>query len=169
MSAMQASMAAALVRELDGFERELALFPDEGSVWKTVPGVANPAGNLALHVAGNLQHFVGGVLGGSGYVRNRDEEFGRRSGARQEIVDELRKAASAVTRVVPALTPEMLAGIYPEPPVAGKQIQTGRFLLHLCVHASFHLGQAGYLRRLLTGDGRSSGALSLAALMEKER
>ena len=48
-------MAAVLQRELQAFERELDLFPDDRSVWQTVPGVPNSTGNLALHVAGNLQ------------------------------------------------------------------------------------------------------------------
>ena len=49
-----------------------SLFPDDETVWRTLPGVPNSAGNLALHVAGNLQHFVGAVLGGSAYVRDED-------------------------------------------------------------------------------------------------
>ena len=67
---IQQSIAALLQRELQGFERELQLFPDDETVWRTMPGVPNSAGNLVLHVAGNLQHFVGAVLGGSAYVRD---------------------------------------------------------------------------------------------------
>ena len=63
------------VRELKGFERELALFPDEALIWKTMAGITNPAGTLTLHVCGNLQHFIGHVLGQTAYVRNRDYEF----------------------------------------------------------------------------------------------
>jgi hypothetical protein len=155
-----------LLRELEGFERELQLFPDDESVWRTAPGVANSAGNLALHVAGNLQHFVGAVLGKTGYVRDREQEFGRRSGTRAELVGELHKAAAAVRTVLPALPPGWEAETYPKPPVADRQIPTGRFLLHLAVHAAFHLGQAGYLRRVLTGDVRSSGPLPLGPLGE---
>ncbi len=71
MNILTTDVRSLLVRELEGFKREIALFPDDASVWKTVPGVTNSAGNLAMHVAGGLQHFIGGVLGGSGYVRNR--------------------------------------------------------------------------------------------------
>src|SRR6186713_2326213 len=75
---IQLSIAALLQRELAGFEREIGLFPDDETLWRTMPGVPNSAGNLALHVAGNLQHFVGAVLGGSAYVRDRNGEFSRR-------------------------------------------------------------------------------------------
>jgi hypothetical protein len=34
----------------------------------------------------------------------------------------------------------------------------------LSAHLAFHLGQAGYLRRALTGDGRTSGSVGLEAL-----
>jgi len=47
-----------------------------------------------------------------------------------------------------------------------RRIQTLKFLLHLCAHASFHLGQAGYLRRALTGDTRSAGPVPLSVLTE---
>ena len=94
MSPFAADIALTLVRELEGFKRELAHFPDDESVWSTPPGVTNAAGNLALHVAGNLQHFIGAVLGGTGYVRNRDLEFGQRSGLRENIYAELDAAIS---------------------------------------------------------------------------
>src|SRR5215475_9847548 len=95
-------------------KRELAQFPDDDSVWKTVPGVTNSAGNLALHLAGNLQHFIGAVLGRTGYVRDRDAEFGRRSGTREEIYRELDAATAVIQRVLPSLPEATLASEYPE-------------------------------------------------------
>src|SRR5262245_65601075 len=71
-----------LTREIDGFKRELDLFADDESIWRTAPGVTNSAGNLALHVAGGLQYLVGTVLGRGHYVRDRDAEFSRRTGTR---------------------------------------------------------------------------------------
>ncbi len=159
-------MAALLQRELAGFERELDLFPDEESVWRTVPGVTNSAGNLALHIAGNVQHYIGAVLGGSGYVRDRAREFSARAVSREQIVRELRKAADAARVVLPNLTSDMLERHYPEAVVPNRRIQTLRFLLHLCAHASFHLGQAGYLRRVLTGQNQSAAPLPLTVLTE---
>ncbi len=163
MSTHANDIAVLLLRELDGFERELQLFPDDESVWRTVPGITNSAGNLALHIAGNLQHFVGSVLGGSAYRRNREQEFGRRAGTRAELVAELRAAAAAVRDVLPKLPDGWEEQVYPQQMLPDRQIRAGRFLLHLAVHAGFHLGQAGYLRRALLNDATSSGPLSLAA------
>jgi hypothetical protein len=152
-----------LTRELEGFKREIQLFPDDESVWRTAPGVTNSAGNLALHVAGGLEYLVGSVLGGTGYVRNRDAEFGRRSGTRAELVEALDHAIVVVRDVLPRLPQDRLAADYPEP-VLGVRFRTGLFLMHLCAHAALHLGQAGYLRRVTTGDVTSSGPLPLAPL-----
>jgi hypothetical protein len=152
-----------LVRELEGLKREIQLFPDDEAVWRTVPGVTNSAGNLAIHVAGGLQYLVGSVLGGTGYVRDRETEFGRRSGTRAEIVTELDHAIVVVGDVLSKLPADSLAAEFPEP-VMGMRLRTGLFLLHLCAHAGFHLGQAGYLRRMMTGNAASSGPIPLAPL-----
>jgi uncharacterized damage-inducible protein DinB len=151
------------VRDLQGFESELALFPDEALIWKTVDGVTNPAGTLALHVCGNLQHFVGHVLGGTTYVRNRDLEFSARGLSRDALLRELHATTDVVGRIMSRLTDDDLAREYPEA-VGGVRMVTGQFLTHLSAHLAFHLGQAGYLRRALTGDPRSSGAVPLTPL-----
>lgn len=164
MTSPTAGWIAQLVsRELEGFERELALFADETAIWRTAPGVTNSAGNLALHICGNLQHFVGRHLGATSYVRDRDAEFSRRGVPREQVIAELRKTGEIVRDTMGRVTDEMLALPYPEA-VGGVTMTTGLFLVHLVSHLGFHLGQAGYLRRMLTGDTRSAGPLPLKAL-----
>ena len=152
-----------VLRELASFSTELDLFPDERLVWTTAPGVTNPAGTLALHVAGNLQYYVGAVLGGTGYVRDRDREFGARNVPRSELSGGLRRTSTVVGETLSALPNESLALEYPDV-LGGVRVPTGLFLLHLEAHLAHHLGQAGYLRRLLTGENRSSGAVPIKAL-----
>ena len=155
-----------LTRELEALAREVELFPDDDVLWKTVPGVTNSAGNLALHACGNLKHFVGAVLGGTGYVRDRPAEFATRTGRRADVAWQLRETAAVVTNALARVPESALAAPYPEPH-DGVQLSCGLFLLHLCVHLAFHLGQAGTLRRALTGDARTSGAVSLKALADR--
>jgi len=159
-----ADLLVLLRRDLGCFIREIESFPDDATLWRTVPGISNSAGNLALHVAGNLRYFVGAVLGGTGYVRDRDQEFARREGTRAEVIAELKITASDVEAGLRVLTPAALAATYPAP-VAGHHPPTGRLLVHLVAHLAFHLGQAGYLRRTLTGEagatrGMDPGELS---------
>jgi len=165
MTPLAADLLVLFRRDLAAFEREVALFPDDGALWRTLPGIANGAGNLALHVAGNLRHFVGAVVGGTGYVRDREAEFGRRSGPRAEVAAELRAALADLEAVLPALSEAALAAPFPVA-VAGVQPPAGRFLIHLATHLAFHLGQAGYVRRTLTGDSRSAGAMGIGDLMK---
>ena len=156
-------LRALLLRDLVAFQREIALFPDDESPWRPLPGIANPAANLALHAAGNLLYFVGSLLGGTGYQRDREAEFGRRSGTRAELYAELDRAAAAVDRTLGALPSSRLAEPFPET-LRGLQASIGTILLHLATHLAFHLGQAGYHRRALLGDGRSSAAMSVDEL-----
>lgn len=151
-----------LSRELRGFAMELELFTDEESIWKILPGISNSAGTLALHASGNLQHFVGAVLGGTSYERDRQREFSARV-SRADLLAEIERTTHVVQTVVPTLSDDVLSAPYPDV-LGGIRPPTYLFLLHLLSHLSHHLGQAGYLRRALTGDNRSSGVVSLQAL-----
>jgi len=152
-------------RDLQTFQREIELFPSDDAVWQTVPGITNPAGTLALHVCGNLRHYLGAVLGGSGYVRDRGAEFRLRGVPRRELVENLLGAREAVIRTLPTLSPETLQAAYPEP-MGDVTVRTDWFLLHLGTHLAFHLGQAGYLRRIITGDSASTSPVSPKVLGE---
>jgi hypothetical protein len=152
-----------IVRELDAFDREIALFPDDRSIWTTPPGITNSAGNLALHVAGNLRYCIGAVLGGDGYVRNREAEFSRKDAGRAEVRAELAAARTAVDVTLPCIPDATLAAPFPVT-FYGHTVRADMFLLHLVAHTAFHLGQAGYVRRVVTGDPQSANPLPLDAL-----
>lgn len=152
-----------LTRELASLSREIELFPDESLIWATVPGIANSAGTLTLHVCGNLQHYVGAVLGGTGYVRDRPLEFSARGLPRAVLLENLAKTSEVVGTVLTGLTEPQVAADYPDG-LGVPRMATGLFLHQLSAHLAFHLGQAGYLRRVLTGSSESSGAMSMQAL-----
>jgi len=149
-----------LVRDLETMAREIAMFPDDEAIWKTPDGITNPAGTLVLHVCGNLKHFIGTVLGGTGYVRNRPAEFSERMASRQTLIEELNETIAIVEDVVPSVAESELNSLYPEQ-VGGFDQNTRLFLIHLCTHLAHHAGQTGYLRRILTGDSNSSGPVSV--------
>ena len=163
MSTLPSLLTTQIVRELQTFIREIEAFPSDDSVWHTRRGVTNSAGNLALHVCGTLQDFVGRVLGGTSYVRNRELEFSQREGTRADIVAELRKTIDVIKATLPELTDETMAADFPMQ-LAGKTLNTAAFLVHLAAHLAFHLGQAGYLRRVITGENTSTNPLPVAAI-----
>jgi hypothetical protein len=154
---------AVLRRDLDAVRRSVEAYPDDESVWAERPGLPNAGGTLVLHVAGNLQHYVGAVLGGTGYRRDRDAEFSRRSVSRLMLLRELDAASQAIERGLGPLDDAVLDATYPEP-IAGRSLTICAFLVHLSTHLAYHLGQLDYHRRVVTGDGHSIGALSPAEL-----
>lgn len=143
-------IGAIMARDLRGLRRELEAYADERDIWRVQPGIGNSAGNLALHLAGNLQHFIGTVIGGTGYVRDRDAEFNRRDVPRAELLREI-DAAIAAVGLLSRVSDTELSKTFPQP-VGGVTLATGDFLIHLAAHFTWHLGQIDYHRRMLTGQ-----------------
>jgi len=156
-------LTAVITRDLRAVRREIEAYPDDASVWKLAPGIANSAGTLALHLAGNVQHFFGAVLGGSGYVRDRAAEFSRRDVARAEITAQLDLGIAAVERGLAKASERTLAADFPEQ-IAGHAVAGGEWLIHLASHLAYHLGQIDYHRRLVTGHTNTVGVMPVGEL-----
>ncbi len=135
-------------RDLTKLKEEIAAFENEADMWLKPGNVPNSAGNLALHLCGNLQHFFGAVIGNTGYVRDRDSEFTRTNVPRSEILSDIDKSLAVVKDTLANLTDEDLAANYPIE-VFGKPMTTGWFITHLATHLSWHYGQIYYLRRMV--------------------
>jgi uncharacterized damage-inducible protein DinB len=151
------------LREVKTLERELALYPDDTSVWRNVTGLPNTAGNLVLHLCGNLQHFIGATLGHSGYLRNREVEFSSRDLSRTQLLHELSKTQEALEHTFSNLSEADLDKTYPLA-INGIQLSTTQTLLHLSNHLAYHLGQIDYHRRVVTGENVSANAVAMSEL-----
>lgn len=162
---LRSALTTMMLRELRAVRRSIEAYPDDAGPWAAVPGLPNSGGNLALHIAGNLRHFVGKGLGGVPYVRDRDAEFARRSGTRAELVAGIDAAIEAVERGMGAATDAVLAAPLAEP-VGGRRLNTADFLTHLAVHLGYHLGQLDSHRRMVTGNAAGIGAVAPAELPE---
>jgi len=142
-------LAALFSRDLAKLSKQTDAFPTDELLWQTLPGVINSAGNLALHIEGNLSEFVGRQLGGLPYQRNRDLEFSSKAGTRAELSTRLAKLRESIPAVIEDLKADELEQEYPQV-VLDRPMSTGEFLIHLYGHLNWHLGQVDYLRRLLT-------------------
>jgi len=136
------------LRDLAALRQEVERYPDDAALWRQLPGIANSGGNLALHLAGNLQFLVGEQIGHSGYVRNRDWEFSARDLPRAKVLQEIDAAAKAVEGALSAADPAILKQEFPIA-MGGKRMETGLFLLSLVAHLGYHLGQINYHRRMV--------------------
>jgi len=156
------SVAAILARDLGALRREVEAYPDERQIWELAPGITNPGGTLVLHLAGNLQHYIGKHLGGSSYVRDRPAEFSRRNVPRAELLAQIAAAEKAVG-ALSKVEEGTLRKDFPEA-AGGNLVQTGEFLVHLACHFTYHLGQLDYHRRLVTGQNTTVPTLRPAEL-----
>jgi hypothetical protein len=155
---LTSAIGSILSRDLDALRREVEAYPEGDGLWRTLPGVANSGGTLALHLAGNLQHYLGAHLAGTGYVRDRPAEFARRDVPRADLLREIEAARAAVTTALARLSPAQLTAEYPEA-IAGAKVTTGEYLVHLTTHFTYHLGQLDYHRRMVTGSSAVVGAV----------
>jgi uncharacterized damage-inducible protein DinB len=137
-----------LTRDLEKLYNEIDAFTAEANIWKTTGNITNSAGNLCLHLCGNLNTYIGTTLGKSGYVRDRPAEFSSKNVPKAELLKLIELTREMVAQTLQQLQPADLEKDYPEQ-VLGKPMTTGFFLVHLTAHLSYHLGQINYLRRVL--------------------
>lgn len=145
---MIAALQSSFLEGLSALSDEIRSFPDDASLWIAPPGVSNSAGTLALHLIGNLHHFVGAQLGNTGYVRDREAKFSTRDLSKSELLQRCDETAEMIRTTMRSCTPESLALPFPLA-TFGEGRTTGDVLVRLVAHLRYHLGQVNYLRRLL--------------------
>jgi len=138
-------------RDLAKVKLEIEQYRDENKIWIIDKGILNSAGNLCLHLIGNLNTYIGKELGGTNYVRNRDLEFSQKDVPRPELVKLVESTIIVVKNSLEKLTKDDLEKIYPVK-VFENAMTTEYFLVHLSAHLAYHLGQINYHRRLLDLD-----------------
>ena len=142
------NLTVIITRDLQKLKSELELYQDEANIWKVDKNIANTAGNLCLHLVGNLNTYIGATLGNTGYVRNRDAEFSLKNVSRKELTKKIEATIAMINTVLPAVDEKTLNDEYPML-VLKEKTSTEYFLVHLAVHLGYHLGQVNYHRRLL--------------------
>lgn len=135
-------------RDLKALIVEVEAYKDEKNLWLVTGEVTNSAGNLCLHVVGNLNAFICEALGNSGYVRKRDLEFSLKDVSKAELIRQVEDTIIAVENTLVKLTESDLQKEYKRR-VFEDTMTTEYFLMHLTMHLSYHLGQINYHRRLL--------------------
>ena len=144
------------LRDISTLRSELDLYPDDKSLWQTVPGLSNTGGTLVLHLAGNLRHFIGAQLGGTDYVRDRASEFSLLGLSRGRLFQEVDATHNEVAEALEQLDSIHLAEPYPLQ-FDGETRSVGLVLLQMSSHLAYHLGQLNYHRRVVTERAKSAG------------
>jgi uncharacterized damage-inducible protein DinB len=142
------SLTKIFIRDLQKLKLEIDNFKNDDDLWKVHGNISNSAGNLCLHLVGNLNHFIGAVIGNSGYIRDRDAEFHNKNIDKKKLINMIVDTQHVVSESLHHFDTSELTNIYPIQ-VFEKDMTYEYFLIHLISHLNYHLGQINYLRRIL--------------------
>jgi uncharacterized damage-inducible protein DinB len=135
-------------RDLDKLIEEINLFKNENDIWKTKEGINNSAGNLVMHLLGNLNHFIGKTLGKTDFERKRDEEFTVKNIPREKLISDVNELKKTIKKTLSELSEEDLKKDFPLQ-IREQTFTTQNILTFLLAHLNYHLGQINYLRRMM--------------------
>lgn len=135
-------------RDLNRLYNEMQSYKNETNIWKTENQISNSAGNLCLHLIGNLNTYIGKEIGNTDYVRNREEEFSLKNIPVEQLLKQVGDTIETVNFCLDMISDNTLKNEYPVL-VFEEKTSTGYLLIHLAMHLAYHLGQINYLRRLI--------------------
>jgi hypothetical protein len=137
-----------IIRDLEKLKQEIEAYQNEAMLWYVEKSISNSAGNLCLHLVGNLNAYIGAEFGKTGYMRNRADEFALKDVPRAELVDKIGKTIMMIKKTFDMISEDQLKEKYPAE-ILLKDASTEYFFVHLAMHLGYHLGQINYHRRLL--------------------
>lgn len=132
-------LSARFLKEyLDKIRLAVAGLDEEGIWWRPAPGT-NSAGNLMLHLSGNLTLWILVAVAGERHERRRSEEFrADRTATKEELLGKLGATVERAAEVVAGLDAAALAR-----PVAVQGYDTDVLaaVFHAVEHMAYHTGQ----------------------------
>lgn len=135
-------------RDLGLLKDEISKYQNEADLWTVRGEITNSAGNLCLHLIGNINHFFGSLIAKNGFVRDRDAEFASKNVPRPEMLLRIDSAVEVLRGAIAGLSDADLAAEFPVPH-RDRAVTMLQMLLHLSTHLNYHLGQINYHRRSL--------------------
>lgn len=146
---MKAALVKIFVRDLKKLQEEIVSYKNEADLWLMGGAISNSGGTLCLHLIGNLNHFIGSVLGKNGFVRQRDLEFSQRDIPKEVLIKRIDEIFPIISDVLLSLTDAELKADFPLLK-HDEKVTTELMLLHLLGHFEYHLGQINYHRRFFS-------------------
>jgi uncharacterized damage-inducible protein DinB len=135
---------------LPKIEAALDRLGDDGLWWRP-NDASNSAGNLVLHLAGNVRQWIVTGLGGAPDVRERAAEFAATGGlSLADALERLRTAVADASAVLETLDADALAGRHT---IQGNEVTGLYAVFHVVEHFAMHTGQILWLAKARTGEG----------------
>jgi hypothetical protein len=145
------TLKSLFTRDLLRLRTEIASYTNEADLWKINGQIKNSAGNLCLHLIGNLNTYIGKELGRTNYIRNRELEFSLKDVPREELIQKIDQTITVIGQTLDQLNDGDLAEEFPIL-VFEQKTSTEYMLVHLATHLGYHLGQVNYHRRLISDE-----------------
>jgi Protein of unknown function (DUF1572) len=142
-------MTEIMENDLNKLKTEINLYKDETDLWKVKGEILNSAGNLCMHLLGNLNHFIGHIIGNTDYTRKRDLEFSDKNVSRSKLNEMIDSTIKVIKQSLPELKDSDIDKDFPVQ-IGGKTRKSGYLVIYLSDHFNYHLGQINYHRRLIT-------------------
>lgn len=116
-------------------------------VWWRPNEESNSIGNIVLHLAGSLNHFLNRNIGGIEYTRDRAAEFAeRREIPKSELLALFDEMVARAEHTFDVLTPERLDDPSPEPKMHTIVLED---LMNVLAHLANHAGQIVWIAKML--------------------
>ena len=118
----------------------------EEEIWWRPNSASNSAGNLVLHLSGNVRQWIISGLGGAEDRRERDREFAERGPIpRKVLVTQLRRTVRDACRVIGRLSEDSLSR---KSEIQGFHVTGLDAAFHVAEHFGYHTGQIIYITKL---------------------
>ncbi|ADV51081.1 DUF1572 family protein [Cellulophaga sp. E16_2] len=134
-------------RDLLKLKVEIESYKEEASLWKVDKSITNSAGNLCLHIVGNLNALICVPFGKTNYIRNREAEFSFKNSSRPVLIKQVDDTIIAIEKSLETIKEADLKNDSPKIPSKEEITTIDYYLTHLATHLSYHLGQVNYHRR----------------------
>ncbi len=162
-SAASSDLAGTTAIEFARYFRHLAARVDKAArsvtaeqLWIKPFPFGNSIGHLVVHLTGNLNHYIGALIAGSGYVRHREFEFiDPAHYPVDELLGRFHQAVELVVRTLEAQDESsFVTAVAEQPPI---QTRLGLFLV-CAAHMNNHIGQMSYLVQALQSGAKQEPA-----------
>ncbi|MDP4263868.1 MAG: DinB family protein [Bacteroidota bacterium] len=122
----------------------------EEQVWQRPNEASNSAGNILLHLCGNMRQYIISALGNQPDTRERDKEFSTNGGySKEDLQNKLVSTVSEVKNIISAVDENKLMKVHS---VQGFNYSGAGIIVHVTEHYSYHTGQVVFWTKLLTGN-----------------
>lgn len=140
-------------REIEKLRNEILSFEADEQLWKHYEGNTS-AGNLCLYITGNLQHYIGSLIGDSGYIRNKEAEMKAKNLSRERLIEEIDNTRDVVINTLEEVSKTDLQKIF-QTTEFEEPVTTEYYLIHLLRTVSFCLGQIRFHHQLVSSKVES--------------